>query len=348
MSGVIDRIFVYGTLLRGEERSCYMEGCSLSKTLEVPGMLYDTGRGYPAALLDEGSDSTVSGELYVMEDPLSKIKELDRVEGSESGLFRRSRIRSSGVEFYCYEAGPLLADSAIGANRIQSGNWRTHSSLAFSDPVDFALRFETHLKNSYRAHTGEETEGVHFIRGHAPIIVTAPHATAHVRLGKLKRQEFYTGALAVLLHSLTGCHVLYTDRLSEADPNYTDDAPFKRKLSEIAGTCRLDFLLDVHGTGSERSGDVFPGIGIEGEFLRERRSALDELRFSAASNDISLGSRDVFPAARQMTVTRYAANKLGVPAIQLEINRSLRQPESAPADFVRLVNFLRDFIKRLS
>lgn len=348
MSGVIDRIFIYGTLLRGEERSCYMEGCSLSKTLEVPGVLYDTGRGYPAALLDEGSDSAVSGELYIMDDPHSKIEELDRVEGAESGLFRRSRINYSGVEFYCYEAGPLLADSAIGANRIRSGNWRTHSSLAFSDPVDFALRFETHLKNGYKTHPDEETDGIHYVRGYVPILVTAPHATAHVRLGKLKRQEFYTGALAVLLHSLTGCHVLYTDRLSEADPNYTDDAPFKRKLSEVAGVGGLDFLLDIHGTGSERPGEVFPGVGIEGEFLRARRSALDELRFSAASKGISLGSEDVFPAARQMTVTRFAANKLGVPAMQIEISRTLRQPESAPSDFVRLVNFLRDFIERLS
>lgn len=311
-------------------------------------MMYDTGRGYPAALFDDRSDGAVSGELYVMEDPLAKIEELDRVEGTESGLFKRSRISSSGVDFYCYEAGPLLAETAAEANRIESGNWRTFSSLAFSDPADFALRFESHIKNSYKTSPDDETDGIHFIRGNVPVLVTAPHATAHVRLGKLKRQEFYTGALAVLLHSLTGCHVLYTDRLSADDPNYTDDAPFKRKLSEMAQRHDFEFLIDLHGTGSERSGDVFPGVGTEGEFLRARRSAIDELRISALSNGITLGSEDVFPAARQMTVTRYAANKLGVPSMQLEIGQSMRQPESAPADFLRLVNFLRDFIKRLS
>lgn len=348
MSGIIDRIFVYGTLLRGEERSCYMQGCSLTNILEVPGIMYDTGRGYPAALLDDRSDGTVSGELYIMEDPLTKIDELDRVEGTESGLFKRSRISSSGVDFYCYEAGPLLAETATEANRIGSGNWRTYSSLALSDPADFALRFETHIKNSYKTGPDDKTDGIHFIRGDLPILISAPHATAHVRLGKLKRQEFYTGALAVLLHSLAGCHVLYTDRLSADDPNYTDDAPFKQKLSEIAQRHGFEFLIDLHGTGSERSGDVFPGVGTDGEFLRARRSAIDELRFSALSNGITLGPEDIFPAARQMTVTRYAANKLGVPAMQLEISQSLRQPESAPADFLRLVNFLRDFIERLS
>jgi len=347
MSGIIDKIFVYGTLLRGEERSCYMLGCRLSEILEVPGRLYDTGRGYPAALFDDGSDRAVSGELYTMEDPSSRIEELDRVEGTLSGLFRRSTIKYTNSEFYCYEAGPLLNETAADENRILSGSWRTHSSLAFTDPVDFALRFETHLKDSYKEHPGEDSDGIHYIRGHIPVLVTAPHATAHVRMGKLKRQEFYTGALAVLLHSLTGCHALYTGRLSSLDPNYTDESPFKAKLSEIAGRCGLEFQIDIHGTGSERPGDVFPGVGMNSEFLNGRSESLFELSQAAQSNGISLGSTDVFPAAKQMTVTRFSATRLGVPSMQLEINRDLRRPEIAPADFVKLVNFLKEFIGRL-
>ncbi|OGE21007.1 MAG: hypothetical protein A3J42_02255 [Candidatus Dadabacteria bacterium RIFCSPHIGHO2_12_FULL_53_21] len=347
MSGIIDKIFVYGTLLRGEERSCYMLGCRLSEILEVPGSLYDTGRGYPAALFDDGSDRAVSGELYTMEDPSSRIEGLDRVEGTLSGLFRRSTIKYPNSEFYCYEAGPLLNETATDENRIMSGSWRTHSSLAFTDPVDFALRFETHLKDSYKEHPGEDSDGIHYIRGHIPVLVTAPHATAHVRMGKLKRQEFYTGALAVLLHSLTGCHALYTGRLSSLDPNYTDESPFKAKLSEIAGRCGLEFQIDIHGTGSERPRDVFPGVGMNSEFLNGRSESLFELSQAAQSNGISLGSTDVFPAAKQMTVTRFSATRLGVPSMQLEINRDLRRPEIAPADFVKLVNFLKEFIGRL-
>ena len=344
MSGIIDKIFVYGTLQRGEERSCYMRACRLSEILEVPGRLYDTGLGYPAALFDYESDSMVSGELYTMEDPSSRIEELDRVDGTLSGLFNRSRIKYANSEFHCYEAGPLLYDSVADGNRIMSGNWRTHSSLAFRDPADFALRFETHLKDSYKERPGGDSDGIHYLKGHIPVLVTAPHATAHVRMGKLKRQEFYTGALAVLLHSVTGCHALYTGRLSSLDPNYTDESPFKAKLSEIAARCGFEFLIDIHGTGSERPGDVFPGIGMNGEFLNGRSGALGELGQAAQSNGISLGSLDVFSAARQKTVTRFSATRLGVPSMQLEINQNLRRPESSPADFVRLVNFLRDFI----
>ncbi|HKQ32132.1 MAG TPA: hypothetical protein VJV40_02930, partial [Thermodesulfobacteriota bacterium] len=138
------------------------------------------------------------------------------------------------------------------------------------------------------------------------------------------------------------------DRLSAADPNYTDDSPFKRKLSEIAVKDKFEFLIDLHGTGSGRPEDVFPGVGTDGEFLRARRSALDELRLSAESNGIYVGSPDVFPASRQMTVTRFAGTTLDVPSLQLEINQSLRQPDVTPERFVILVNFLTDFIRGLS
>lgn len=344
MSGTIDKIFVYGTLQRGEEMSRHMLGCRLTDILEVPGMLYDTGRGYPAALFDSESDSAVSGELYIMDDPSSRLEALDGVEGTLSGLFRRSALRFLDTEFYCYEAGPLLKETATDENRIVSGNWRMRSSLAFTDPAGFALRFEAHIKDCYKEHPDGDSDGIHYMKGRIPVLVTAPHATAHVRAGKLKRQEFYTGALAVLLHSVTGCHALYTGRLSSLDPNYTDESPFKAKLSEIVGRCGLEFLIDIHGTGSERPGDVFPGVGVNGEFLKGRTGSLGELGRAALSNGISLGSSDVFTAARQLTVTRFSATRLGIPSMQLEISQDLRRPESSPSDFVNLVNFLREFI----
>jgi gamma-glutamylcyclotransferase (GGCT)/AIG2-like uncharacterized protein YtfP len=347
MSGRVDKIFVYGTLLRGEERSCYMRDCKLVSMLEVPGVMYDAKRGYPAALFGSEAGSAVTGELYIMQDPSQKIAELDGVEGTESGLFRRSQIKHSGAEFFCYEPGPLLNDIITDDNRILSGSWRTYSSRAFTDPVDFALRFEAHIKETYKERADEDSDGIIYIMGKIPVLVTAPHATAHVRMGKLKRQEFYTGALAVLLHSVTGCHALYTDRLSPVDPNHSDESPFKEKIYGIARKFGIELLIDLHGTGSERPGDVFPGIGRNKEFLNGRPDFYSGLEQSAASHGVSLGSTGVFPAARQMTVTRFSATRLGIPSMQLEINQSLRQPESSPADFMKLVNFLKEFVARL-
>ena len=244
--------------------------------------------------------------------------------------------------------GRLIEDCVKPVNQIETGSWRRHSSLSFHDPLGFAINFEDTQKYLYRESLTSDSEGSIYIAGDVPLLVTAPHACVHKRMGKLKRQEFYTGALSTMLHSLTGCHALYTNRLMEVDPNYYDNSRFKNKLSEIVSHHGFKCLIDLHGTGPEKEYDIYPGVGVDKEFLLGHGNYLDELVRAAALNEISLGGPDVFPAAKQMTVTKYAARKLGIPAIQLEINRQLRDPEKRPDDFMKLVKFLRGFIENLS
>lgn len=325
-----------------------MSDCRLLRTFEVPGILYDTGRGYPAAVFNDSSDTLITGEIYLMSNPEKKINELDEVEFLESGLFKRVELNYRDTEFYSYPSGPELRDCMIPQNKITEGNWRRYSSLSFHDPVAFALNFEERQKFLYREPAEEDADGLIYLKGDIPVVVTAPHSSVHKRLGKLKRQEFYTAALSVMLHSLTGCHVLYTGRLMESDPNYYDDSPFKERLSHIVRSNNINCLVDLHGTGIKKSFDVYPGVGLEKEFLLGQENYLADLIQIANVSKISIGGLDVFPAAKQMTVTKYAARKLKVPSIQLEISRKLREPEKNPGDFVKLVKFLKQFIDELS
>lgn len=341
-------LFVYGTLLKGEERNCYLGDCKLIRALELPGRLYDTKMGYPVSLFDTHFVEQVAGEIYLMENPANTIYQLDRLEEVETELYERVLLNIGGTEFYSYQAGGSLTGKTTDEYRIESGSWRRFSSLALSDPLGFALNFEAFQKRAYKEPVSDRSDGLIHIKGDVPVLVTAPHATAHVRLGKLKRQEFFTGALAVILHSLTGCHALYSNSLSEIDPNYYDDSPFKKKLADIAGRFDISFLIDLHGTGPDRDSDIFPGMGAEKEFLLGNDIYFDALQSAAELNRISIGGQDVFPAARQMTVTKYSARRLCVPAIQLEIVRELRKPQTYPEDFVRLVEFMTDFMSQLS
>ncbi len=233
-------------------------------------------------------------------------------------------------------------------HKIDTGSWRRHLSLCFSDPVGFTLAFEDRQKYLYREPVSSGADGYVHIRGEVPIIVSAPHASVHERMSKPKRQEFYTGAISVILHSLTGCHTLYTNRVMKSDPNYYDDSSYKTKLAEIVKENEVKFLIDLHGTGPERDHDCYPGTGVGNEFLLDNSDYLSELETFAELNQLSLGGLDVFPAAKQQTVTKYAARVLEVPAIQLEINRRLREPDKNPEDFIKLINFLRDYIDKLT
>ncbi len=348
MTDLCKTLFVYGTLLKGEEKCRYLSDCPLIRYIEVPGSLYDTGSGYPVALFEEESENIISGELYLMPDPEGKLRKLDQVEQVESGLFERVLLNHNGMEFFTYQAGASFKNRITNEHRIKEGRWRRFSSLAKTEPSAFALNFEILQKKVYREPASTQSDEQIYITGDIPVLVTAPHATAHVRMGKLKRQEFFTGALANLLHNITGCHVLYTNCLSETDPNYYDNSPFKTKLSEIVSGSDFKFLLDLHGTGPGRRVDIFPGTGKSREFLLGNEHYFDALLSSSESFGISIGREDIFPAAKQMTVTKYAARKLCVPSMQLEIVRELRDPGSSPEGFEKLVQFIKDFITQLS
>ncbi|MER3447848.1 MAG: hypothetical protein C4291_13920 [Candidatus Dadabacteria bacterium] len=344
MSREIFKLFVYGTLLQGEMGNCYLDGCKLIRSAEIPGKLYDTGRGYPAALFDSNSKETVTGEIYaICGDADKKLREIDKIEGTEIDLYKRKPIYNRH-HFYVYETGGLLKRYIRTENRIPSGNWRRHGSVALKNPVEFAIRFESSQKQRYREPPPEYSSGLIFLRGEIPILITAPHATRHLRMGKLKYQEEYTAALSVILHALTGSYVLYTHWASNIDPNFYDDAPFKSKLLNVIRKFGIRFILDLHGTRREWSADIYPGVGINREFLFGNDFYLHKLEQSAKSNDLVIGGLHIFPASTQMTITKFIAKNIQIPAMQIEINERLRHPEINPSEFERLVKFFTDYI----
>lgn len=344
MAKEIDKLFVYGTLLQGERRNLHLDRCNLIESIEIPGKLYDTGRGYPAASFDGYSKETVMGEIYaICGDVDKKLRELDDVEGTESGLYKRKSVHNRH-RFYVYETGDLLKKSLTAENRINFGSWRRHGSFALKNPVEFAIRFENSQKHRYREFPPDDSSGITFLRGEIPILVMAPHATRHLRMGRLKYQEKYSGALSVILHSITGSYALYTHWASSLDPNFYDHAPFKSELLKVVKQFGIKFVLDLHGTKNQRSEDIYPGLGNDREFLFGNDFYLYKLEKSAELNGLILGSLNVFPASTQMTVTKFVSRNLGIPAMQIEINERLRHPESNPFEFEKLVKFLTDYI----
>jgi gamma-glutamylcyclotransferase (GGCT)/AIG2-like uncharacterized protein YtfP len=342
----IKKLFVYGTLLKGEPRNAFLQDSDLLGSLDIPGELYFTDMGYPAASFNENPNHHVSGELYELggDNTADRVTMLDKIEGTSDGLFKRKVLNINGHKIITYEAGESLNSFLNDRCKIESGIWRLHGSVAKRDPIKFALAFEKYSAKSYRNFSTEDKLGSIHARGVAPILVTAPHACAHVRMHKLKNQENFTGSLAIIIHSITGSHALYTHRASETDPNFYDESPFKKQIARIVKEFGIRFVLDIHGTSTAKTGDVFPGVGIDKEFLLGNESMLDRLAEGSARFGIRLGSPKIFPASRQMTVTKFAARKLGIPGMQIEISEQLRTPDKYPKRFDKLVRFLGDFL----
>jgi gamma-glutamylcyclotransferase (GGCT)/AIG2-like uncharacterized protein YtfP len=115
-------LFVYGTLRRGEVRWRYLAPLLDASPVadSVSGRLYDTGRGYPAAVFGATRD-TITGETgRLRSDGLDDaLALLDEIEGAVHDLYRRVVVTTaSGVVAWAYEY--------VGRpdfERIESGDW---------------------------------------------------------------------------------------------------------------------------------------------------------------------------------------------------------------------------------
>ncbi len=182
--------------------------------------------------------------------------------------------------------------------------------------------------------------------GDLPILISAPHATAHLRRQRLKGEEEFTGALAQFLAEQTGIHALYSHYRSPGDPNWDRHSPYKQRLQEIVQSNGIRFVLDLHGMTNKYKIGLALGT-MNGRSCPDHESLIlttIEKQFrptsQAAANKFSELHWDHFVlnhsrftgGLTNYTVTRFASQQLGIPAIQIELCASARVVERRPLD----------------
>lgn len=128
------RVFVYGTLMSGEENHHILK--DRSKLLGegvISGTIYEMPGNYPALIEDEG---IVRGELFEFEDE-DVLKQLDRIEGyygkGKKNLYDRERrdiIMADGkfIECWVYIYRNKETAKKKGAF-IPGGNWKEYKQI---------------------------------------------------------------------------------------------------------------------------------------------------------------------------------------------------------------------------
>ena len=180
--------------------------------------------------------------------------------------------------------------------------------------------------------------------GDLPILVSAPHATVHQRCQREKGEEEFTGALAQLLAETIGVHTLYScDRLMD-DPNWDRSSPYKTTLQEIGQSRDIRFVLDLHGMSNRHRFGLALGTmngrscpTFEPLILQTVQAQFQQTSQAAAKSYTDLHwDHFVLNHARftgglaNHTITRYAAEQLGIPALQIELCSSARVVERRP------------------
>lgn len=118
-------LFVYGTLMPGEERWPILEQFVVGDGVPdaVAGLLYDTGEGYPAATFTPGAPR-VAGQVFHLDAArlAEALEVLDEVEDAVLGYYQRVRVvTDGGLDVWAYQYG-----TGLQLVPIESGDWLTH------------------------------------------------------------------------------------------------------------------------------------------------------------------------------------------------------------------------------
>jgi hypothetical protein len=218
----------------------------------------------------------------------------------------------------------------------------THQPRDIEAMMARLLSFES--QQNYRAHA----EGAWFevIRGGVPVLLSAPHACMHHRDGAGKMEEEFTGAIARYVAEVTGCYAITATHMATEDPNWQIDSAYKRAIAALHNEVNLRFVVDLHGmlnrhqmgiavgTMLNRScqhADIVPAFAAHGF----TETPLDSLSADATvpfQRRLVVNHPRFTGGVRNHTVTRFASDTLGIPAVQIELASIARVVYSPPTD----------------
>lgn len=234
--------------------------------------------------------------------------------------------------------------------------------------IDKIIKYEK--KFSCRKYNGRGKKEFKIKEGRIPVMISAPHSINQFREGQLKYADMYTGGIAMLLHEITGCHVIFSSKYKGKDPNY-DPNPngenlYQTALKKYLDNHKISVLIDLHGASSKRDYSLEIGTApvrnengdVEGDsdpslngrtFISDLIKYTFEFVFKDVNQPIEkkqIWKNQLFDAGSQNTVTKYISSCTNVSCAQLEINGIYRNPENI-GEFSKLIEGLIHLINIL-
>lgn len=193
---------------------------------------------------------------------------------------------------------------------------------------------------TYREPPAGDGPPFRYVAGTLPVLVSAPHGAAHRRNGRYKQEDEYTAAIARLLAERTGAHVIYTFALSDNDPNWDRESPYKNSLADLVAGHGIRFVADIHGMSDRHKFGIAVGTMSGASCRRRHEATIIEILQAARFAQATAAEVKDYPALRwdrfvvnhgrftggitNHTVTRFAVEELGIHAAQFELCASLR------------------------
>ncbi|WP_089609821.1 hypothetical protein [Dehalobacterium formicoaceticum] len=200
-----------------------------------------------------------------------------------------------------------------------------------------------HFVKTDRKLNPKKTNPFLYLPGKIPILISAPHSVRHLRHKQIKSSDEFTGSLVYLLQQVTDCHALSVTKFYGGDPNFDDPCIYKDTIKDIARKHKIKMVLDIHGAKREHDFDIDLGT-MQGKSLLGREQICVWFKNKLLEEGLTAISSNFFTVVQQNTVTRFVAEKLKIPSMQLEINRKYRSPHQNGSDYFLLFRALAQAI----
>lgn len=170
------------------------------------------------------------------------------------------------------------------------------------------------------------TEEVTIIKGMPEnrILISAPHSQTHKRNGKPKWADLYTDDIARDVARKTGCHCMYLSNEVNYDPNNNYENSYKETLRQYIQANGIEFVIDLHGMSDKHPYQVEIGTSIDYTGKPEMVEPVIRVFKDHFHDDVVIDQ--FFTASKTQTITRFVIEQCQIPAVQIEVSRTLRQP----------------------
>ena len=208
-----------------------------------------------------------------------------------------------------------------------------------ADLLDRISTFQRHISETPPDHAPDDLEITLRLADH-PALLVAGHAAAHVRAGEWRRADALTGPLVLEAARIAKCSALVVTQSGQEDAN-TLSSPRIRSLLVRLTERRPVFVLDVHGMRSQRN-DVDLYISAAGGNAPAKLVAW--IAVCADRHEISyeIQTAGSYAGAAPERLARLFLDSFGIPALQIEFAKSLRQPRVDPVRYAEAIAFLAE------
>ena len=218
------------------------------------------------------------------------------------------------------------------------------------DTLSWSSQFESQIKRRAEQYPPYGEHDFEYYGGNAPVLVIAPHATSFFREGNLHESESYTGALAALLHKLTGCHALISSYCMAADPVYYLSSPFVSFIGQLLKKMDFKLVVFLHGLDEwSNQSDLILTSWNKNSLINKKEylNLLTSLLKVKDINEIGFDMSDLVQNPVK-TINQFMFEDLNIPTVRLEIHKRYRLPQLHPGLYVNLHTALSQFLMLIS